>query len=713
MKSLRIALVVIFVLSSVFQTEQAIVKRESGSAPVCHTEGCGKVAERVQSSLNIDADPCEDFYEYACGGWMTNNPIPETWSYIDNWAKLRGEVSEQIEELIGQPIVPEDVEAVKKLKTFYSSCMNEALQNLRGKEPMEDLFQKIGRWPLLEEDWNDDDFDLIDLLLKIRHYDRKYLLAVEVGADLKDPSSRIIAIDQPTLGMGRNKFLGSHSVTAIPAFKKYAHDVAKALEAQKEETLNNDIDELASFAQEVASLTAPQSQRRYIHQVYNKMTIGELYTNVSDKFDWLRYIRGVVSTPEVGIEVDESEPVMVLATDYLTKVMDLIEVTPKRILANYVMWILVKSSATKLSYDFRLLSLEYSKALSGISVLSPRSDKCMSMIKHMGDIVGRLFVNTYFDETSKKITKDMTSNLRNAFKNMLVDIDWMDEETRTAAREKADAMDLNIGYSDDLLDDNKLNAEFAELQYDPSKFFENTFAGDVYVSTKYLRLLRTPVDKEVWTTEATTVNSYYNSLKNQITFPAGILQPPFFSKEYPKSLNFGGIGMLIGHEITHGFDDKGRQFDKDGNYVQWWSDDAVVNFQNRSACIIDQYGQYFVPEANMTLDGFKTHGENIADNGGIRQAYKAYHDWLNEGLEDDPVLPNLEFNREQLFFVGFAQIMCQNLSPTAAVNRVLKSYHSPGRFRVMGALRNFEAFSTAFNCAESSYMNAQHTCRLW
>ncbi|XP_010764379.1 neprilysin-like, partial [Notothenia coriiceps] len=277
----------------------------------------------------------------------------------------------------------------------------------------------------------------------------------------------------------------------------------------------------------------------------------------------------------------------------------------------------------------------------------------------------------------------------------------------------ARAIRERIGYSDDIRDDAYLNNEYKDLSYSTEEYFENILQNLEYAQKKRLRKLRVKVNKDEWVTGAAVVNAFYSSSKNQIVFPAGILQPPFFSKGQAKSLNYGGIGMVIGHEITHGFDDNGRNYDKDGDLKDWWTPDSTQKFLDLSKCIVNQYGNFSWDLANgLHLNGNNTLGENIADNGGIRQAYQAYKNYVKEHGEE-PSLPGIGLSHDQLFFLNFAQVWCGTHRPEQAVNSIKVNVHSPGKFRVLGSLQNFAEFAKAFKCNKNSYMVPDNICRVW
>jgi len=323
--------------------------------------------------------------------------------------------------------------------------------------------------------------------------------------------------------------------------------------------------------------------------------------------------------------------------------------------------------------------------------------------------LGRMFVDDKFAGSSQQTVLDMIAKLKRAFDDSLDSLQWMDDKTRKAARGKAAAMREKIGFPHWIHNDTRLNEYYQKLSI-TTDYFGNMLSSLVFDMDKNYADLIKPVDKEQWHMSPPTVNAYFSPSGNEIAFPAGILQPPFFKADYPMAYNFGGIGVVAGHEITHGFDDTGSQYDKDGNLVPWWEAHVVQNFKSRTQCIRDQYSKYTVN--GEPVNGNLTLGENIADNGGLKQAYDAYKMHINEHGEESE-LPAVGLTTEQLFFVGFAQVWCGAARPQEASRLLLVDTHSPGKFRVIGAVSNFEQFSTAFNCPAGSPMNPQQKCQVW
>jgi len=325
--------------------------------------------------------------------------------------------------------------------------------------------------------------------------------------------------------------------------------------------------------------------------------------------------------------------------------------------------------------------------------------------------VSRLFIKgSGFTNESVHQADEMVQHIRNAFIDNLNDVAWMDSETKEAAKEKAEAMFQQIGYPDFIMNDTLLEEYFAGLKLDPKKFFRNRL-NEVGTRMKNTLLSRgNPVSRYQWDMRPTEANAYYSPNSNKIVVPAGILRPPFYHFEYPHAENFGALGFVVGHELTHGFDYNGAMFDKDGNLANWWTKTSLVNFAQREKCLVKQYSKCEVQ--GHKLSGRKTLGENTADNGGLKLAYKAYQKWL-ANKDHDTTLPNLGLSSGQLFFLSFAQIWCEKATPNYALSDLDTNVHSPGKIRVEMTLRNSADFAKAYNCPLGSPMNPKDKCAVW
>ncbi|KAG7231278.1 hypothetical protein INR49_012109 [Caranx melampygus] len=355
----------------------------------------------------------------------------------------------------------------------------------------------------------------------------------------------------------------------------------------------------------------------------------------------------------------------------------------------------------------------------GNHVSTPRWDKCVNYVENsLIYAAGRLFVNTHFQEDKKHMMEELIEGIRWAFIDMLEkENDWMDQPTKKRAIDKAHAVLAKVGYPEFILNDTYLNDDLKELKFDEMDYYGNVMQTLKFIAQTDIAWLRKSVPRTEWFTNPTTVNAFYSSSTNQIRFPAGELQKPFFwGKEYPRSLSYGAIGVIVGHELTHGFDNNGRKYDKNGNLDQWWSNSSVTAFNEKTQCMIDQYNGYHWDEAGLNVRGKRTLAENIADNGGIREAFRAYRRWVDKsrGGAEEPLLPGVGLNNNQLFFLSYAHVRCNSYRPEAARDQIQSGAHSPPKYRVVGAMSNYEEFRKVFNCPNTSLMNrGAQSCRVW
>ncbi|XP_069703958.1 neprilysin-4-like [Periplaneta americana] len=674
----------------------------------------GKV---MASYMDVNVDPCQDFYQYACGNWWKKNPIPKDKAAYDTFEMLRENLDAVLKELLEEPpstknrdfateVLQKD--AVMKAKHLYQSCMNYDILEQRSEQPLLNLLDELGGWPILRPDWDSSQFDWILLMAQLRLYNNDILISEWVGPDIKNSDEYVIQFDQTNLGLPtRDYFLQPSNMVYLDAYKNYLIKIATLLGAPLDNATQQ-AEEIITFEKRLAKITSAPDERRNVSELYQRMSVGEL-RQLIPQVDWYRYLTLVLARP-----VNVSEPVVVFALQYIQDLVTLLGKTQPRTTANYLLWRFVRHRVNNLDDRFQDAKQRFYYILFGREQAPPRWKYCVSEVNsHLGMALGALFVRKYFHENSKNDTVQMTEDIMLSFRELLSQTNWIDRETKELASQKVDAIVLRIGYPDFILSPQLLNERYADLVIRPDQFFENTLNILRHATRIEQDRLGTHVNKTLWNTPPAIVNAYYSRYKNQIMFPAGILQPPFYHRYFPRSLNYGGIGVVIGHEITHGFDDKGRLFDKDGNLHRWWRDEAIEGFHRRAQCLIDQYSHYTVQEVSMPLDGSITQGENIADNGGIKQAFRAYQRWLHENGDSSETLPGLNATGHQLFFLNFAQIWCGSIRPEAMRNKLKTAVHAPGKFRVIGTLSNSEDFATVFKCPLGSPMNPVNKCSVW
>ncbi|XP_053136967.1 membrane metallo-endopeptidase-like 1 isoform X2 [Hemicordylus capensis] len=692
---------------------------------ICTTPGCVTAAARIIQNMDPTAEPCQDFYQYSCGGWLHRHVIPETSSRYTIFDTLRDELEILLKGVLETP-EPEDRDAFQKAKMLYRSCMNESFIEQCDSSPLLEVLNVVGGWPVASEAWkitNESNWSVEEKLSLLNsRFNTRVLIDMFVWHDDRDSSRNIIYIDQPGLGMpSRDYYFNDGNYQKVrEAYFQYMVTIAKMIREDMNGSKDNrfvqeEMRKVMEFETDIANATASAEERHDVTLLYNKMTLTELQERFElNEFNWTLFIQGVMSS--VHIQISPDEEVVVHGIPYLKDLKAIISSYSASTIQNYLIWRLVMDRVGGLSQRFKDARASYKKALYGTMLEDARWRECVSYVNtNMENAVGALYVRETFAGKSKRMVRDLIEKIREVFIETLDELPWMDGTSKGKAQEKVTAIKEQIGYPDYILEDQneKLDREYANLNFSELEYFKNILENLQAGAQKSLRKLRERVDPDVWLIGAAVVNAFYSPNRNQIVFPAGILQPPFFSKHQPQALNFGGIGMVIGHEITHGFDDNGRNFDKDGNMFDWWSDFSAKHFKEQSRCMIYQYGNYTWDLAGgQNVSGINTLGENIADNGGVRQAYKAYLKWVEkEGKE--PRLPGLDLTHEQLFFLNFAQVWCGSYRPEYASQSIKTDVHSPLKYRVMGSLQNFEAFSEAFQCKKGTLMHPAEKCRIW
>ncbi|XP_031370800.1 neprilysin-4-like isoform X3 [Apis dorsata] len=662
--------------------------------------------------MDKSTDPCEDFYQFACGNWARHNPIPKDKAAYDTFEMIRESLDSVLKELLEEPILKEVMlntdDAIVKAKHLFQSCMNYEILEQRMERPLIQLLDELGGWPILRPNWDPEKFDWLLLVAQLRLYNNDILISEWVAPDIKNSDQYVIQFDQTSLGLPtRDYFLQPSNMIYLKAYKNYLIKISTLLGASLQNA-TMDADELIEFETKLAKITSSPDERRNLSELYQRMSIGELRTLIP-QINWHRYLTIVLARP-----TNISEPVVVYAMQYIQDLVNLLSKTSPRTIANYLLWRFVRHRVNNLDDRFQEAKQKFYYILFGREQAPPRWKNCVAQVNsNMGMAVGSMFVKKYFDEKSKNDTLSMTREIQQSFKELLNQTSWIDDETKELATEKVNAMLLRIGYPDFILQPELLNERYKDIVIRPDKYFENTLNILQHLTRVEQDRLGSPVNKTLWNTAPAVVNAYYSRSKNRIMFPAGILQPPFYHRYFPRCLNYGGIGVVIGHEITHGFDDKGRLFDKDGNLHRWWKDEAIYGFHQRAQCLIDQYSHYIVPEVGMKIDGMNTQGENIADNGGIKQAFRAYERWLRLNEDADETLPGLNATGKQLFFLNFAQVWCGSMRPEATRNKLKTAVHSPGKFRVIGTLSNSKDFAEVFHCPLGAPMNPIKKCSVW
>ncbi|XP_038077853.1 membrane metallo-endopeptidase-like 1 [Patiria miniata] len=699
----------------------------------CTTKQCYDSAYAYLSNMNQSVNPCDNFFEYACGGWNQRYTALNRTSY-STISILKDGLTDKFKVLFERSAVAGEPLSYHIVRNDYQSCEDMDTINELGAKPLTDVLTSLGGWPVLGStpaggNWNATTFDFEKLWADIwgkynivfvstgvwpdpsnatkykLYASTPYFVVPKVGIEKTHWQDVKTLIDEPddSEELGLKILLDESYSKERKAYLQYLIDIAVALGAD-ETVAKEDMTNLIEFESYMANLTTLHPYDGPI-----EITLKEIGMDV---INWTRFYQ-LILPASVDPGVTDDEPIVNYRPDYISNVTMWLKDQDNRVKANYMIWRLVSETVPFLNETFLAIQRKYQGEVN--KTMSPTAcwKTCVNNAKDQYQYIsGRMYVDEHFTEETKQKAFEMVHNLQTAFKSLLNTNDWLQEEDKGVVAEKADAMEIAIGYPEWIKDNAKLDAKYADLTATDDEYFQNNLRYREWLSQGELARLREDVndDDSMWSTVGPVVlNAYYWAHRNGILFPAVTLQPPFYHNDLPWYSNYGGIGVIIGHEITHGFDNHRRKYDKNGNRVSWWSQESIDNFIDKAQCIVDQYSKFVMPENNRHLNGDQTQAENIADNGGLRESYKAYMD----NIPKQPRLPGIDFTEEQMFFLSYSQVWCSVFTPAGADDYIDNDRHSPGQYRVIGALQNNEAFSAAFNCPAGSYMNPDVKCKVW
>ncbi|KAL8621596.1 hypothetical protein ACOMHN_036829 [Nucella lapillus] len=674
-----------------------------------------KAATEVASGIGPTAKPCDNFYKFACGHYGKNNPPDMDFNQKSPFVYVGDQLGKDMRDLLESPSSTSAPDAVVKAEHGLPTAKSEI--DRLGPAPILKVINAGGPnvFPSLNASWVDENWSLTEILARVRRYpyyngigylELASFVPVIPSVDYRQANRTIIYVTQAKMPYGlRDEFLGPQSKHFLTLFEGVYMRIATALGASQT-IAKQDAKDVMGLEVLVANATGSTKSRLDLAKIYNKMTVLQLNKRYP-QLDWQEHIRHQFS--EVGINVTLDDEVMVDALDYLDNILPILNQTSRRTLLNYCQWRLMFEYADFMASPVRDVK---QKAFLGSSRVKARWQVCTDYtVKLFPMATGKLYVEKHFPPSKRGEIKVMIKDLKDAFRDIIRTNDWMSDATRTVALEKVDAMEEKVGYSDSRTSDTFLNEFRKNLKINTSTALDNAINSGADLFNFGARLLGKPYDRREWhfLISPVTVNAFYNPMTNSIIYPAGILQNPIYSEENIDVLSYGGIGFVIGHEVTHGFDSSGADFDKDGNMRQWWNAEDVLKFDNLANCLVEQYGKFIY--ANQSLDGRLTLAENIADKGGLKEAFMAYKKRVAM-TKKDPSLPVLKYTPDQLFFIAAAQVWCKSL-PDGFTEHKWTDVHSPNEFRVNGPMMNFKEFAKVFNCPLGSYMNPEKKCHVW
>ena len=637
-----------------------------------------KVPALDPSDMDLTVAPGEDFFLYANGGWMQKNPLKAEYARFGSFDVLREKNVEDLNALFSEmtEMNPEAGTVDQKIVDLYKQGLDSTRLNAEGAAPLKKYLDEIYAVK--------DKKELAAHLGKMNLVGEGGFFGGGVDADLMDSSIQIFYLGQGGLGMGDRDYYVDPANAELR--KGYEAMLAKFFTLAGLDNAEKRAANAAGIEDKLAEFSWTSVQNRDIQKLYNPMSSAQIYKTFSG-FDFKAFAEAM-GLPEMDKVIVE-QPSFFQGFSKLFKSSDL------EVLKDYVAACLINGAASSLSDDFYAANFDfYSTQMSGITEQKPRWKRAMSVPNSiLGEAVGQMYVAKFFPETSKQKMLDLVKNLQISLGQHIDSLEWMSDATKAKAREKLEAFTVKIGYPDKWKD-------YSTLTVDPElSYYENLRAANAWYVADNLSKLGKPTDPTEWHMTPQTVNAYYNPTTNEICFPAGILQPPFFNPEADDAVNYGAIGVVIGHEMTHGFDDQGSLFDKDGNMNNWWTAEDRAAFVEKTHVLVDQFNEVEILPG-VKANGELTLGENIADHGGVSVAWTALHNALGENVP----APIDGFTAAQRFFLGYARVWAQNITDEEKARLTNLDVHSLGNNRVNVTLRNFDQFFEAFGIQEGEPM---------
>jgi len=641
--------------------------------------------------LDRSADPCVNFYQFSCGNWNKLNPIPADQARWDVYAKLADDNQRYLWGILDGASKPDAsrTPVEQKIGDYFAACMDEAAVEKSGASPLKPHLDAIAALKNVA--------DLPPLLASIHlESGEDTLFSFSSAQDFAD-SSRVIAFaSSGGLGLPDRDYYVNPDPKSQEIRAKYLDHVAAmlALLGDSPDAARAGAQTVMAIETDLAKATLTRVDRRDPYKQFHKYTRAQLL-GLTPAFGWGAYWTGLGLPAPATLNVTEP--------DFYKEVERLLKTHGIQDWKTYLRWHVVHSAAPYLSHPFVETSFNfYSKTLRGIAEMRPRWKRCVNYVdRDLGEALGQVFAAKTFTPETKASTVAMTKEIEAAMQGELEHLDWMSEATKKQALIKLHGVVNKIGYPDKWRD-------YGAVDIVRGDFLADVTRAIVFESKRQLAKIGKPVDRGEWQMTPPTVNAYYDPQMNDINFPAGVLQPPLYDPKMDDAPNYGNTGATIGHELTHGFDDQGRQFDAKGNLRDWWTKDDAAKFVERAACVIDQYSGYTVID-DIKINGKLTAGEDIADLGGTTLAYIAW----KAATKGQDLKPMEGFTPEQRFFIGMAQWACGDERPENKRLNAVTNEHSPNEYRINGVVVNMAQFGQAFSCKSGQPMMRQNACRIW
>ena len=645
------------------------------------------------TAMDKAVDPCVDFYQYTCGSWMKNNPIPPDQSRWGRFNELADNNLYILRDILEKAQAPGQHSAVEqKVGDYYASCMDEATVEKKGAAPIQPEMQRIAAIKSKQE--------IVPEIANMHRNGISALFAFYSMPDMHDSSLTIANLDQGGLTLPDRDYYIKDDAKSVETRQKYLEHVQKVFElaGDKSDVAAAEAKTVLAVETGLAKAAMDRTERRDPKKRDHPMQVTEIAA-AAPNFELVQYFADNGSPKFTSLNVGNP--------DFFKAVNEQLKTVSIEDWKTYLRWRTLDTYAPTLSKAFVDEDFEFGrKYMAGQKEIEPRWKRCVrSADRNLGMALGELYVNKIFGPDNKARTLKMVQAIEQAMHSDVGQLTWMSDTTKQQAYKKLQAIVNNIGYPDKWRD-------YSTVVVARDDYAGNATRAAAFEVQRQYNKIQKPTDRKDWNMTPPTVNAYYRPWMNDINFPAGILQPPFYGNNMDDAVNFGAIGVVIGHELTHGFDDQGRKFDAEGNLKDWWTPEDAKAFEDRATCTADEYSSFVAvkdDKGEVHLNGRLTLGENTADNGGLKLAYMA----LMNIIGNTPVKPIDGFTPQQRFFIAYGQIWCQNVTDQQARVLAITDPHSPGRWRVNGAVQNSAAFQEAFGCKAGQPMVREPACRVW
>lgn len=662
-----------------------------GSCAVETQKGTGVFKKE---DMDLSVKPGVDFYKYANGNWMKNTPIPDNRSRYGAFDMLAENATKDVHSLLEE--IADDKNAQQgsnrqKIRDFYNTGMDSVKINKLGIKPLKGEFDRI--------DAIANKTDLLKEIVRLHKYNIGVFFGIGVEQDMKDTKVQRLYLSESGLTLPDRDYYTKEGADSDNIRSEYIKHLTRMFELMGDDNkvAQGNAHRIMKLETRMAKTFLTRLESRNVVAMYNPFTVKEMQKKVKS-FDWDNYLK------EIGVNIKDY--MIVTTPRYFDEMNKIFAQEKLEDLKLYLRWHLLDSSAGYLSSEFDKQNFKFfSGVLSGVTTQKPRWERLSGVTGGvMGEAVGQLYVEKHFPPEAKQRMVDLVSNLKKALHKRIENLEWMTDSTKQQALAKLDAFGVKVGYPDKWED-------YSKLVVKTDSYVQNIFRARVFGFNKNIEELYKPVDRTKWGMTPQTVNAYYHPLLNEIVFPAAILQPPFFYLDGDDAVNYGAIGVVIGHEMTHGFDDQGRNFDKNGNLRGWWTDEDSKRFEARTKKLVDQFNGFEAIDG-MNVNGKLTLGENIADCGGLTVSLEAYK-MAQKGVDNSEPIDG--FTPMQRYFLSYSKVWRGNIRPKALKRKIQEDVHSPGEFRVNGGLFNIPEFYAAFpiDPKDPLYRTEEQRAKIW